>query len=414
MDPFSLATGALTIVSLVGSALKSAENLRNALKADDQVYALINQLTDLNCVLTSVNVSDKRFSEGQACQIGRVFERTTAKIAELEYILDHRLLKWKSRGSVLTVDRIAWLREKGKVESIQKELRSLTSTLTLTLMASTTGTVQRIELAVVDMMTDIRHSGRAECPSRATVDGNLSCLDQVDELLRVQHQELLSLLTPQSSTSGKATAQAQFRLTDDVTEQPNGCNFPISSDRPSQFASGYTRIRTTLLPKIESCSSSCGCRCHLTQWLETPRKLRNVLGLAFLGYSGLPASLQPCNIQSCRRHKQKFSAQFTWYFPSWFVHLVLIAFFSMSSASGPELLLRIPCVIPPTSPIFAYVQSNNVQGIKSLFANRLASPNDVSSVQGFTPLHVSVKKAPPCEYAYRNRSQSMRKETGQM
>ena len=287
------------------------------------------------------------------------------------------------------MDRIAWLREKGKVESIQRELHSPTTTLSLALVVSTSNTAQRVELAVVDFVTDLLFSHHTQRRFAATTHEDLSCLDHRDELLRVQHQELLSILRPQPAVSSKSTTSAQCRLENCSRKKLDNGEFPTSTEEYSQFASGCTRTRTALLPKTESCSTFCRCSCHLTQWLESPKSLRSVLGLAFLGYNGLPTRFHPCNVRSCRRHKRKFSAQFTWYFPPWFVHLALVAFFNMSPASGPEFLLRVPCVVQPTSLIFEYVQSGNLQGIKNLYTDGLASPYDVCGVQGYTLLHVS-------------------------
>lgn len=65
---------------------------------------------------------------------------------------------------------------------------------------------------------------------------------------------------------------------------------------------------------------------------------------------------------------------------------------SLSIASapldGPQRNLTFPRAVADYAWIFFYARYGDVQGIKSLFMSREASPRDMRSVDGFTALHV--------------------------
>lgn len=58
---------------------------------------------------------------------------------------------------------------------------------------------------------------------------------------------------------------------------------------------------------------------------------------------------------------------------------------------GPEFTLRLPHVVPESSPIFQLARAGNVQGLAYLFNNGLASPYDIAGESGATVLHVSIQ-----------------------
>jgi hypothetical protein len=56
---------------------------------------------------------------------------------------------------------------------------------------------------------------------------------------------------------------------------------------------------------------------------------------------------------------------------------------------GPNISLSVPRVIPDDGPILSFAVQGNLDGIKSLFSQGIASPYDVGFNNGRTALHVS-------------------------
>ena len=122
MDPFSSTLGVITLVATTSQDIKGAEKLRSSLKANDQICALIDELTDLKCLLTVTDINPAQLAPERAFHLKDIIRRAKEKLSELEYIINFRLVKIRSLEKDPTPDRLAWLWEKGKVELIRKEL----------------------------------------------------------------------------------------------------------------------------------------------------------------------------------------------------------------------------------------------------------------------------------------------------
>ena len=138
-----------------------------------------------------------------------------------------------------------------------------------------------------------------------------------------------------------------------------------------------------------ACDLWCNCRCHVPARLSTPAFLQQLIGRLHIRYAGLPFSgRQVCNEALCK-HGATATTRTSYLFPSWLVYKRLEVSAKWNRTVGPELLLRVPNVVSPSSAIFGYVVNRDLDSIKELFAKRLASPFDVDSNRGFSPLHVS-------------------------
>lgn len=178
MDPFSISVGVVTLIGLASQVVKSAEKLRAYLKTNDQVCALINELTDLRCVLTAADADQGPLSLEKASHLQSIIGKANEKLSSIELIINERLLKAKSPFQTPVPSRTAWLREKGKIEVLQKDLRYLTSAFSLALTASTSGSVNRVELAVTALATLADRSNDAESAFRGATEMRFGRLDR--------------------------------------------------------------------------------------------------------------------------------------------------------------------------------------------------------------------------------------------
>ena len=138
-----------------------------------------------------------------------------------------------------------------------------------------------------------------------------------------------------------------------------------------------------------ACNLWCNCRCHVPVRLRTPAFLQQLIGRLHIRFAGLPfPGRQICNEATCK-HGATATTRISYLFPSWLVYKRLEVSAKWNRILGPELLLRVPNVVSPSSKIFVYVVNRDLDSIKELFAKRLASPFDIDSNRGFSPLHVS-------------------------
>ena len=194
----------------------------------------------------------------------------------------------------------------------------------------------------------------------------LSVSDTVDPLLNQRTQT-------ESSVYDAATPSKPLNASIDQsagTEKLNSLSMVVT--RPGQT--------------MRLCSPNCRCNCHVQSVFKTPQFFQQITGYVLLGYSGNHILQQQC-IPSCLRSNLK-SMQITYFFPRWFVSRAISI--SMSNTLSPTFCIKFRRVVPEVNLLFSLSKFGDVDGIRSLFDNRLASPDDVHIRWGKTALHVKM------------------------
>jgi hypothetical protein len=152
-----------------------------------------------------------------------------------------------------------------------------------------------------------------------------------------------------------------------------------------------------------ACSAWCPCSCHAKQKLEIAGRsvVDKVVGKMFLGYSGLPYISKRCDFGDCA-HGQKTKLNVEYWFPWWFMAMNLKISMQYSRNTGPEMQLTTTRRIPDTAQAITYVMTRDIEGLKSLFRNGLASVRDVSDSRGFSLMRVSNVSIKPLHYSTKN------------
>jgi hypothetical protein len=145
-------------------------------------------------------------------------------------------------------------------------------------------------------------------------------------------------------------------------------------------------IRVMQFPRT-SCTPWCSCACHREWRFRTPRILEQFIGSLFIGYSGLPVLRPPCNERTCHLRSQPLT-YVTYFFPKWFLSRMVSFMMTVTPLAGPVASLKVQRTVPGSADIFTFAKLGDVDGIRTLFENGLASPHDVHFDSGITPLHV--------------------------
>ena len=111
----------------------------------------------------------------------------------------------------------------------------------------------------------------------------------------------------------------------------------------SRMGSNHER-KLRKVRKSRTCQHNCGCNCHKIQHLSTPWTLRKYIGLGSMRSSNC-YSLQKCNIRGCQQSASSI-LRLHYVLPTWFALRMVSMWYNSSPLHGPELLLRVPLVLP--------------------------------------------------------------------
>lgn len=187
-----------------------------------------------------------------------------------------------------------------------------------------------------------------------------------------------------SSATSSSTKASDQHITAIISQQkpfPSG----VALDDKSV---GGVQIRTRRYGAVR-CEKWCSCLCHTPKMLQTPAVARTILGLLFVDYAGIPAILPRCDQTTCRRQVIP-SVKVSYYFPPWLLHRVSRLALEFPFASKIQASLKAPRVVPDNAEVFVCAVQGDLNGMRRLFEQGLASPGDVGIGTGRIPLHVSI------------------------
>lgn len=157
--------------------------------------------------------------------------------------------------------------------------------------------------------------------------------------------------------------------------------------QPTQSVPPTLRVETSVQ---RSCTGFCKCTCHRPTTLSSPKWLRGLIGLLFIGYSGIPLpnrNSRPCSENLCRKNSSSL-LKVNYYFPPWFLSRMIALRDRWTPTDSHMLTVRTPRVVH-NLPLFVAVQEGNLAQIQMLFAQGKASPFDVD-LDGISALIVSM------------------------
>ena len=233
--------------------------------------------------------------------------------------------------------------------------------------------------------------------SAATPADDTRSAPMINEILRNQQEsketlqnmmQALSKSTLNDITDSRFDQHSQTEaLNYEVATSAKPLNTSIDGDVGTEKNYPLSMTMTRTGKALSLCSPDCSCNCHIQTVFKTPQLLQQITGLLLLGYSGRFILRQQC-ISSCLRKDPK-PLQMTYFFPRWFVSRAISFSMSNTMQNTPTLVIKFRRVVPEASPLFSLSKFGDVEGIKTLFENRLASPDDVHIWGGWTALHVS-------------------------
>ena len=193
------------------------------------------------------------------------------------------------------------------------------------------------------------------------------------------------------SSAGQKDAVRKVSLSDTkllANTRPGSKEDFNSSPSASHEDVSFATLRMRFLHG-RKCEPWCECSCHRQTRAETPRMLQSVIGMLFVGYTGLPLLSPPCNNRKCYRSSNGF-LQVNYYFPQWFLSkMVSIAIrYNEANIRNPEIFVRTLHVRSSYEGIFQSSSNGDANAVKYFLESRKASVVDVTNDSGHSPLHV--------------------------
>ena len=128
MDPLSVAASIVGILGAAGEAAKGLAKLRAFLHAPGELSSLINEVSDLQAILSQVGSFSNRLKEerfrGPVVALKSHLTRANTQLNALNGLINSELLKIR-RDRTTRLSRKAWIRIKPDLDVKQGELRSI-------------------------------------------------------------------------------------------------------------------------------------------------------------------------------------------------------------------------------------------------------------------------------------------------
>jgi hypothetical protein len=138
-DPLSLAASIIAIATAAAQISRAISSLRHFGELPQRVYALKNEVSDLEAVLLQINHALEQqtlAANNEHGSLAQILIRTKAHLTDLGKALDRVANACKGSRIKIIAKSAIWLREKTLFQGFQDDIRSVKTTLNLMLGAA--------------------------------------------------------------------------------------------------------------------------------------------------------------------------------------------------------------------------------------------------------------------------------------
>ncbi|KAF3920185.1 Ankyrin-1 [Arthrobotrys entomopaga] len=370
MEPIGLVASLLTLAHVANKIGKAISRLRKFGEVPQQVYALKNEVSDLEVVLRQVGQalqSNALPANGNQAALESIVGRIKSHLTALGEALD-RAGKAAGSGNVYKVLGRApiWWKWDVQFQKFQTDIRTAKENLNLILGVSNSRDLNHIFLELRQITLMAANSQVLSNQQTWNLDQHQSALVS---LLDRQYQGVMERFDALSQE-----VRDKLHADDEKSKEP-----------PGYYESSAHETVRVLVSHRSPCRSYCPCSCHAKRKtsISIPGPLESLVGKLFVGYTGLPFFSKKCDFRGCK-DEQTVSATFEYWFPWWFVSKNMKVDVKYLPSLGPQLQLSTVRRVPDDAPSISFAMSGNIEGLKYLFSEGLASPRDVSNSRGFT------------------------------
>lgn len=255
--------------------------------------------------------------------------------------------------------------------------------------------VMRIRLEIQEISIVTARSSQLQVDLNEKLATTLAAVDdriaRVEDMLRMQSEQL--------------QAHQHTQVASSVRALPSPADRPLlaSPQTPMEAASQRANdVGIRVRPYTACRRAGCRCSCHAPQRSSTPAVLDSLLGRLFVGYAGLPILSRSCDDTKCQRSRARRISVEYW-FPLSFWSTIVRMQVGFQPNVGPAMQLDTLRRIPDSAQCIDLALNGDVDGLKHLFGQGLASPRDVSTTRGYSLLRWALygKQYKACEFLIR-------------
>lgn len=371
MDPLSISTSILAIISTASVLAKTIRTLDGAPSGLVEVAQAVNTLERTVDDVRRWHSAGNDLNEG----LGFHIQRSEQTLLELKRYLDEHGLcspsKWRSS--------LAFLRHQDKLRAYRQQLSEVRNDLSLAVSAANYGQTGRIEMDVQQLVLSKNKTLRALSEQLSRID-NLARESGEIRKAQVQMAQILETIHGQGGISEKQEGVANKMSS--VVRLRHSIQMETKLQGPSPRAPppiNSLKRTNQVLPQVAQCSSACRCCCHKKRRLCTPQFTRDWVGELSITFSEIGPLSSSCTVPSCVRNLQP-AASVTVTLPGWLASHVLSIWLKAAPLEGPQLLLRSRRIIE--TPAYYTAEQGNVSALRKLYAEGRAGIHDVNPLSG--------------------------------
>ncbi|KAJ5158820.1 uncharacterized protein N7500_008471 [Penicillium coprophilum] len=394
MDPLSFGASVIAIAALATQTCSALSDLRALCESlPGRLHAVNNEVADLNLVLLQVSllIESRAFlPETKSSAIPHLLQQANKKLLEIKDIVCQ--LNVACRASRMSISKAhAWRKEQSRLQVLQEDIRAVKANLNVMLGASNSQDMTRMRMDIEAISAVTFESSQQQIVTENNVLSGLAAVDQ--RIARVEEM----LLTQSHHVQARQFTQVGWSY--DMFASRTQDQSLVRKDTPlATTSSEGMRIRVS--PFSATCRSGCACLCHSDQKATSPALVNRVLGQLFVGYSGIPYFSPKCNLLACNKSRNR-QVSLEYWFPFAFLSSAIVR---LQVGYQPNIgtLLHLDTLrrVPDTAQCVSFALNGNIDGLKYLFSNGLASPRDVSTTRGYSVLRWALygKQYETCEF----------------
>ncbi|EGD90805.1 hypothetical protein H112_01386 [Trichophyton rubrum D6] len=391
MDPLSVTASIIAVGTVAGKICSAFTELRSLCRSlPGRLHALNNEVADLEIVLFELaSLTERRTAvlDSERMSLQHLVKQAEVKLLELQEIVGR--LRTAYRDAAVPFALGAFSKEKTRLQGLQEEIRSVKCDLNIMLGASNSQdmTDMRLQLEAISIIT--RESSQENIALQGQLISSLSHVDErvarVEELLRSQAQKVKEEQFTQVGPLYNIIAARRH--------SPHPRKAPIPRD------GGLSTYSGPATPYRVRCAPACTCACHTQLRRASLGLFERVLGQLFIGCSGIPYLSPSCDADTCTKYRaSKISMEY--WFPMGHNSTILRMQAGYQANTGLLFQLQTLRSVPDDAQCVKFALAGDIEGLKYLFANGLASPRDISPARGYTLLRWALygKKYATCEF----------------
>ncbi|KAF2149926.1 hypothetical protein K461DRAFT_245163 [Myriangium duriaei CBS 260.36] len=395
MDPLSIGTGVIAIATLAAQVSSAFAKLRTLCRElPGRLYALNNEVADLECILGQLGllIQTRQIHLGDNCYaLPRILRQARDRLEELQVVIEKLTSAYRIAKVKLSAAG-TWRKLHPKLQTIQDDLKGIKSNMNLILGASNSHDMMQVRLEIAAVSSIASRASDEQSCLKADINSTLNTVDdriaKIENMLRWQTQQIQA---------------SQFEQMGSMYNIPQ----PAPSYRRSSSTSSDRRktktpddITVKVTPYAIQCRRGCSCICHTRQTSTSPAVFNRILGQLFIGYTGIPSLSQKCDVRNCQKSVTR-QISLEYWFPWTYVSSSIIRLrLGHGSSLGTTFQLETLRRVPDTAQCVTFALNGDIDGLKYLFRNGLASPRDVSSTRGYSVLRWALygKQYKTCEF----------------